>query len=76
MHHDTSHGTEHEKCGLLNIPHGTDDISHIYHDIPHGTEHPPPTVLNIYPRGIEHFQGTENPHVYSTHTIRDDYSNE
>ena len=27
---------------VLCIPHGTQDIPHIYHDIPHGTEHPPP----------------------------------
>ena len=26
---------------VLSIPHGTQDIPHIYHDIPHGTEHPP-----------------------------------
>ena len=25
---------------VLNTPHGTQDIPHIYHDIPHGTEHP------------------------------------
>ena len=29
IYHGTSHSTEHEKCGVLNIPNDTDDSSKI-----------------------------------------------
>ena len=50
---------------VLNTPHGTQDIPHIYHDIPHGTEHP--TVLKIYLHGTHDIpHGTEHPTVLNT----------
>ena len=59
------------RCWGLNIPHGSDDILHMYHEIRHGTEHHspysryPPSVLKYSPCGTEHRHGTEHHSPYS-----------
>ena len=57
MHHDISHGTQHEKCEGLNTPSGTDDIPYIYHDIL--------TVMKI-PYGTQDTShgAQDSPHIY------------
>ena len=44
---------------VLNTPHGTHDITHMYHDIPHGTQ----ISKDGIPHNTEHPHGTQgNPH--------------